>query len=78
MWNNDANEVPIRVYYPESDQYKTHKQDMIKDDSEFKKFRVTDSLWEPVMYEFFSWLRFVEFDENYTVLIDYEARAMNK
>ena len=30
------------------------------------------------MYEFFSWLRFVEFDENYTVLIDYEARAMNK
>ena len=51
---------------------------MIKDDSDFKKFRVTDSLREPVMYEFFSWLRFVEFDENYTVLIDYEARAVNK
>ena len=30
------------------------------------------------MLEFFSWLRFVEFDENYTILIDYQARATNK
>jgi hypothetical protein len=30
------------------------------------------------MLEFFSWIRFIEFDENYTILIDYEARASNK
>jgi len=76
--NNDANEVPLCVTYNPGDKYITHKKDMIKDPSEFKRFRVTDNLRESNMHEFFSWVRFVEFDENYTVLIDYEARAAGK
>ncbi len=78
MRNNDANEVPIEVHYNPGDPYMQHKKDMISDGSDFKKFRVTDNLRETNMFEFFSWARFVEFDENYTVLIDYEARAAAK
>jgi hypothetical protein len=37
---------------------------MIKDPSDFKKFRVVDNLHDKVMQEFLSWLRFVEYDEN--------------
>lgn len=73
--NNDGNEVPIKVYYPESDDKKDMKKEMINDFSDFKKFRVTDNFSENVMHEFMSWLRFVEFDENITLLIDYQARA---
>lgn len=51
------------------------KKEMINDHSDFKKFRVTDNFNENVMHEFMSWLRFVEFDENITLLIDYQARA---
>ncbi len=51
---------------------------MIKDASDYKKFRVSANLRENTMQEFFSWLRFVEFDEDYTVLIDFEARQANK
>jgi histone-lysine N-methyltransferase SETD3 len=73
--NNDGNEVPIKVYYPESDDKKEMKKEMIHDNSDFKKFRVTDNFNENIMHEFMSWLRFVEFDENITLLIDYQARA---
>lgn len=76
--NNDANEVPVEVYYNPGDKYLTHKKEMISDGSDFKKFRVTDNLRETNMFEFFSWTRFVEFDENYTILIDYEARSAAK
>jgi phage terminase large subunit len=47
--NNDANEVPIKVYYNENDALKQVKQDMISDHSEFKKFRVVDNFDERVM-----------------------------
>lgn len=73
--NNDGNEVPIKIFYPESDDKKEMKKEMINDASEFKKFRVTDNFNENIMHEFMSWLRFVEFDENITLLIDYQARA---
>lgn len=73
--NNDGNEVPIKIYYPESDDKKEMKREMINDASEFKKFRVTDNFNENIMHEFMSWLRFVEYDENITLLIDYQARA---
>lgn len=73
--NNDGNEVPIKVYYPESDDKKDMKKEMINDFSDFKKFRVTDNFNENIMHEFMSWLRFVEYDENITLLIDYQARA---
>ena len=46
--------------------------------SDFKKFRVTDNFNDNIMNEFMSWLRFVEFDENITLLIDYQARAVNQ
>lgn len=48
---------------------------MIKDNSEYKKFRVSENLRENTMQEFFSWVRFVEFDEDPVILIDREARA---
>lgn len=51
------------------------KQDMIKDASEFKKFRVVDNLNERIMHEMLSWLRFVEYDENITLIMQYQAAA---
>lgn len=72
--NNDANEVPLEIYYYPEDKYLKYKKEMIQDTADYKKFRVSANLRENTMQEFFSWLRFVEFDENYTVLIDYEAR----
>ena len=50
---------------------------MIKDTSEYKKFRVSENLRENTMQEFFSWVRFIEFDEDPVILIDREARAQN-
>lgn len=69
--NNDANEVPIKVFYNEDDKLKQVKQDMIKDNAEFKKFRVVENLNDRIMHEFLSWLRFVEYDENIMLLIQY-------
>ena len=48
---------------------------MIKDQSEFKKFRVVDNLNERIMHEMLSWLRFVEYDENITLIMQYQAAA---
>ncbi len=76
--NNDGNEVPLKIYYPESDTKKDMKKEMINDYSEFKKFRVTDNFSEGSMNEFMSWMRFVEYDENITLLIDYQARAASQ
>jgi histone-lysine N-methyltransferase SETD3 len=69
--NNDANEVPLEIFYHEDDPYLEHKKIMVNDSTMYKKFRVTNNLRENIMYEFFSWLRFVEFDENYSVLVDF-------
>jgi protein-histidine N-methyltransferase len=76
--NNDANEVPIKVYYNSDDQMKQIKQDMISDHSEFKKFRVVENFEDRVMHEFMSWLRFVEYDENITLIYQYQAAAVSK
>lgn len=54
------------------------KKEMINDNSDFKKFRVTENFNDNIMHEFMSWLRFVEYDENITLLIDYQARAANQ
>ena len=67
--NNDANEVPIKVFYNLDDKMKQVKQDMLKDPADFKKFRVVDNFNERVMQELLSWLRFVEYDENIMLLI---------
>jgi hypothetical protein len=42
---------------------------MIKDQSEFKKFRVVDNLNERIMHEMLSWLRFVEYEDNITLIM---------
>lgn len=76
--NNDGNEVPLKIFYPESDDKKDMKKEMISDHSDFKKFRVTDNFNEGSMHEFMSWMRFVEYDENITLLIDYQARAASQ
>lgn len=71
VWNNDANEVPIEVYYNPSDKLVSFKKEMIKDTSDFKKFRVSENLRENTMQEFFSWLWFVEFDDDPVILVDW-------
>lgn len=50
---------------------------MIKDYSDFKKFRVVENFEEKIMYEFLSWLRFVEYDENITLIYEYQAAAQS-
>ena len=52
------------------------KKDMIGDGSDFKKFRVLANLEDKVMYEFLSWLRFIEYDENITLLLQYKGAAI--
>jgi histone-lysine N-methyltransferase SETD3 len=71
--NNDANEFPFKVYYEEdADEKITNlKKEMIKDEADFKKFRVVANLEEKIMHEFFSWLRFALYDENITLLLQY-------
>ena len=44
---------------------------MINDHSEFKKFRVVENMEDNIMHEFLSWLRFVEYDENITLIYQY-------
>ena len=34
-----------------------------------RKFRIRKSLNKEVMIEFFSWVRFVEFDEDFNILV---------
>ena len=76
--NNDANEVPLKVYYNVDDQLKQVKQDLIKDNSEFKKFRVVENFEDKIMHEFMSWIRFVEFDENIALIYQYQGAAISK
>jgi hypothetical protein len=47
------------------------KKEMINDNSDFKKFRVVANFEDRVMHEFLSWLRFVEYDENITLIYQY-------
>lgn len=43
-----------------------------------KKFRVVENFEDRVMQEFFSWLRFVEYDENITLIYQYQGAAIQK
>lgn len=49
---------------------------MIKDHSEFKKFRVVENFEDKIMHELLSWLRFVEYDENISLILHYQGAAM--
>jgi histone-lysine N-methyltransferase SETD3 len=66
--NNDANEFPFKIYYEEDDKFVEQKKEMIKDDAEFKKFRVVANFEEKIMHELISWLRFVLYDEQITLI----------
>ena len=74
--NNDANEVPIKVYYNESDPLKNVKKEMINDSADFKKFRVVENYEDKVMCEFMSWIRFVEYDENIALIYQFKGAAV--
>jgi histone-lysine N-methyltransferase SETD3 len=73
--DNDADEYPFKIFYNPEDKMKQIKQDMIKTQAEFMKFRVVDNLNERIMHELLSWLRFVEYDDNITLLMQYQAAA---
>lgn len=51
---------------------------MIGDHAEFKKFRVVENFEEKIMHEFLSWLRFVEYDENITLIYQYQGAAISQ
>lgn len=74
--NNDANEVPIKVFYNENDTLKSVKKEMINDTAEFKKFRVVENFEDKVMHEFMSWIRYVEYDENIALMYQYKGAAI--
>ena len=76
--NNDANEVPIKIYFNHDDPHVQMKKQMISNTAEFKKFRTSEDFNEKVMTECFSWLRFVEFDENIALLYQYQGAANAK
>jgi histone-lysine N-methyltransferase SETD3 len=73
--DNDANEVPVRVYYNDEDPHKENKKQMLSDKSSFRKFRVVDNFEDRVMYEFMSWVRFIEFDENMAKMYEFKGAA---
>ena len=52
------------------------KKDMIAESTDFRKFRVVENLEEKVMWELLSWLRFVEFDENISLMYQYQGAAI--
>lgn len=74
--NNDANEVPIKVYFNEDDQYLKMKKDMLSETLSFRKFRVVENLEDRIMFEFLSWVRFVEFDENMTHMYEFKGKEL--
>ena len=76
--NNDANEVPLKIYYNDNDTFMQVKKDMINDNSDFKKFRVVENMEDRIMYELLSWVRFVEYDENMTLIMEYQGRAISQ
>ena len=75
--NNDANEVPLKISYKPDDQFIIIKKEIINDQADFKKFRVVENMEDKVMLEFLSWLRFVEFDENVTLIYHYKGAAIS-
>ena len=74
--NNDANEFPFKIHYNPNDQYEQVKKEMIADSSSSKKFRVTANFEDKIIHEFLSWIRFVEFDENITLMYQCKGQAI--
>jgi hypothetical protein len=46
---------------------------MILENISFRKFRVVENLEDRIMFEFMSWIRFVEFDENMAQLFEFKG-----
>jgi hypothetical protein len=49
---------------------------MINDKTEFKKFRIVANFEDKIIYEFISWIRFVEYDENIALLYEHKGAAI--
>lgn len=60
--------MPISVFLRKEDPLFEIKLKLINEQKPFMKFRVVDTLSEKVMYEFISWLRYVEFEGDAAVL----------
>ncbi|MDR3737337.1 MAG: SET domain-containing histone-lysine N-methyltransferase [Acidobacteriaceae bacterium] len=69
--NNDANEVPIKIVVPESDPLFTAKSKILGCIMS-KTIRVSEDLTEQNMVNFFSFLRFAEFQGDPMVLYKYQ------
>jgi len=72
--DNDANEVPIKVYFNDDDKYLQMKKDMLSENIQSRKFRVVENLDDRIMFELLSWVRFVEFDENMTQMYEFKGK----
>lgn len=48
---------------------------MLAEKQSFRKFRVVENLEDKIMFEFMSWIRFVEFDENMAKLFEFKGAA---
>ena len=51
------------------------KKEMIVENINMRKFRLVENLEDRIMYEFFSWVRFVEFDENMAQMYEFKGQA---
>lgn len=60
--------MPISVPLRKEDPLLEIKLKLINEQKAFMKFRVVDTLGEKIMYEFISWLRYVEFEGDAAVL----------
>jgi len=67
--DNDANEYPFPVRMAEDDKFATQKMELLNGQMvQYKTFRVQVNFEESIMSRFISYMRFVEFDENITLL----------
>ena len=74
--NNDANEIPISIHVDDKEELYDLKMNLINSAKSYMKFRVVDNLEEPVMSEFISWLRFVNYKGDITALYLAKNEAM--
>ena len=72
--DNDDNEYPFTLEMDKNDQLAIHKMKILNTKSIQRGFRVKMNLAEPIMIEFVSFLRFVEFDEDVEILYEIKDR----
>ena len=75
---NDANEVPVIVTLNKEKDPNAFdiKMNLINEKQHWKKFRLVDNLEERVMFDFISWCRYCEFDDDMAQLYLYKNEAI--